>query len=496
MEESIRASSRGRACLLAVCALCALGCEHLGTTRKFKNPVVPPPPRRVAGAIQRDANLDESVAGQLAEDRAAGSGRAGRASLADRDLSEGATQRSTRMAGASGGRSDRLSARGGSGDSADDGRDDERSQIAQSSATTGGESAGWQSKNVARRSMKDDWKSDHAHLEGEEPTAVRTSTETEVDGYRLPHGDIAATVNDRPIFVDDVLHDHRLVQYLAHAREQLPPEKYRKLRAQLVEQRLPMFIQQELLVQALKTKVPDEQLEKMLKSLDTQFEKQALPELIKQSGVSTAGELEVKLREIGRSIDSERQNYCNTQMAQQYVGMNAKPQAGFDRPEILDHYQQNKDRFFVPGEVRWQQIRLSFDRNGGKARAQRLAREMLGRLQGGEDFGELARKYSDGATKSNGGLWPWTIEASLTSPELDQALFEMPVGEEFALVETEKSFEIVAVLDRHERGHKSFPSVQHDIKNELKQAQIHRNVKELLAELEAKATIERYTDRL
>ena len=66
----------------------------------------------------------------------------------------------------------------------------------------------------------------------------------------------------------------------------------------------------------------------------------------------------------------------------------------------------------------------------------------------------------------------------------------MPVGEEFAMIESKEGINIVVVLDRQEAGTMAFESVQTDIKNELKMAAQQKFIKELLTELRENATIE------
>ncbi len=73
--------------------------------------------------------------------------------------------------------------------------------------------------------------------------------------------------------------------------------------------------------------------------------------------------------------------------------------------------------------------------------------QVLSRARSGEDFGELAREYSeDAGTKANGGELGWLRKGQLL-PEFEQALFEMTPGEITGPVETAVGYHIIK-LDR------------------------------------------------
>lgn len=482
--------------LLVWCVVLFAGCEHLGTTKKFKNPVVPPPPQRMLARDGEDNEGAEDTA-RLAGSNTGEVGRQGSSgsSLAAPEPRRRLTERPTAPQAAS--RQPRSTS--GKAVASADAASGPEAEVAQASATAVAGQTGWRAGGASRRPPVADGSLPPSSERQRELTSAQTTAEADVGSFRIEHGEVAAFVDGQPIFVNDVLQDYRITQAFEQARRRgVPPEEIRAARRKMVEQRLDHYIDQELLVQEFQRKIPEDHLEKAIKSIDAQFDKEGLPQLIKDTGASTAGELEVKLREIGRSIEGERLKSRKMQMAQQYVAMTAKPHSGFDHPDIVKHYQENEEKFLVRGEVKWQQIRLSYAKHGGdRARTMKLAREIMQRLQAGEDFGELAKKYSDGPTAAKGGIWDnWTTEGSVASADLDKALFEMPVSDELGLIETDKSIDIVVVLDRHDRGLKSFHSVQQDIANQLKQAEVHKNVKALLEELRAKANIEKFTDRL
>jgi parvulin-like peptidyl-prolyl isomerase len=499
MDETY-ANTTGRCTLLcAVIALLLTGCDALGTTKKFHNPVMPPPPRaRLLGKNAENASNasrsrliadgssdshagdeDETSLADASEGRASLSGDANGADLAAGRNGRGA---GVRTAAAS------KKLPGGEPASAD--ADEEA--ITQT-ATSREASDGWKG-NAADRGTTRSSARPKRRPSTEELTAVQSDTVTEGAGRRVGRGEVAATVNGRPIFADDVLQP--VSRQLAEAEKHLPPEVVRKQRSSLIEKMIQPHIERELLLQALRTKVKEEQLTQIQKHIDVEFDEE-LREKLKASGMSTPGEFEVHLRRAGSSLEIYKTNYRNQRLAQQYMQSQAThKQTGFDRPDMIDHWKGNPEKYAIPGRVKWQQIRLTNSKHGGKQKTQQLADEIVAALENGGDFAELARQHSDGATASAGGRWDWTNAGSLASKELDQALFEMPVGEEFAMIESKEAINIILVLDRQEAGTMAFESVQTDIKNELKAAAQMKFIKELLAELRENATIEMQTESM
>lgn len=75
--------------------------------------------------------------------------------------------------------------------------------------------------------------------------------------------------------------------------------------------------------------------------------------------------------------------------------------------------------------------------------------QALDRLAAGEDFADLAAEVSeDGSTKDRGGDLDWITRGSLLSPELEEVVFGLQVGERSAVVKSDLGYHIVELLDR------------------------------------------------
>lgn len=508
MDETFRLLTGRRTFVWTIIALLAAGCDSLGTTKKFANPVMPPPPRqRLLGKNGENGETSNRMVASAAIDGDSADG----ADPADADAPIGHASMKGSQAATAGGSTGKGNAplrtasatKEGSGGrvpgkkavlpgaTGEPGKYDELLEVEDSEDELSDEQPdGWKG-NASDRKPPKTGKPSKPRTPTEELTAVQSDTATEGAGKRVGRGEVAATVNGRPIFIEDILHP--MAAQLAEAEKQIPPELFRKERKKLVEKMIQPHIERELLLQALGTKVKEEQLTQIQKHIDSEFDEE-LREKLKTMGMSTKGEFEIHLRRAGSSLEVYKTNYRNQRLAQQYLQSRAThKQSGFDRPDMIEHWKGNPEKYAIPARAKWQQIRLTYSRHGGKSKTHKLAEEIKTALENGGDFGDLARQHSDGATASNGGMWDWTNAGSLASKEIDQALFELPVGEEFAMIESKEGINIVVVLDRQLAGTMAFESVQTDIKNELKAASQVRFIKELLAELRDNATIEMST---
>ena len=313
-----------------------------------------------------------------------------------------------------------------------------------------------------------------------------TSTASAVDESveELKDSTVVAMVNGTPLFVSDIIgvYDFQLKQ----AEQRMPPEEYQKLRKALVKS----HIERQLLIHEMKTTLKKEQLAMLQEHLDKAFDEERIPELQKAVGASSPQELEEKLNQQGRSLYYEKELFMKQQSALQFMAVKAKSKNDFSREEVLARYKSNLDEYAYPAKARWQRIRISYAKHGGKDKAVGVLDEVIHKLQAGENFGTLAEKYSDGPRAEKKGQWGWTGRGSLADSEVEAALFDLPVGQTSQVFETDDSFQIVKVLDRKEAGHTPFADVQAQLEQSMVNDARMKATRETLDQLFKKAIIE------
>jgi parvulin-like peptidyl-prolyl isomerase len=489
---------------LALAASLASGCEQLGLGKSKTNPVVPAPPERTApvDSPQKTSQVGSSPAAKL-DGSAAGSesavavnapGIAGSQTLAAA-MAQGNPAAVSSLPPVT----DPALA-GDLPKEATDGDDtSEEAMEIDPPATRRDSARPGKVVQVADRTEPDSRRSETVAETGND---VIRPIETEGAGTKLPNGEVAVLVNGVPLFTEDVLRGlpPEFAPQLARAEKDLadgtlPPGAIDEVRKaqKMVKTLMKQHIDQELLLQALKAKLKDEQLTGITKQLDGIFNNEYLPGVMKQNGVTTQGELELILQKSGSSVESVRTVFRNRELARQFLQTKQVVHDGFDRPDILKYYREHLEDYAVTGKAKWEHIQIKFDpKKGGKPGAQERLNAVLSRLEAKEVFAVVAKELSEGPTASKGGLWGWTTQGSYKAPEIDKAVFEQPEGEIGPPIETKTSFDIVRVIERIPAHYKSFDEVYDEIKNHLKTTASDRRSKELLKELNENATIERF----
>lgn len=125
--------------------------------------------------------------------------------------------------------------------------------------------------------------------------------------------------------------------------------------------------------------------------------------------------------------------------------------------EIKAYYDAHREEFNRPAQVKFRQTVT-----GSKAEAE----EILGRLNDGEDMGELIMKSSKKPGMENVGEPTWITRDSLDET-MGKVLFSLGVGEISGVVETAYGFHIFQVLEKQPEGTKTLPEAVAEIESKL-----------------------------
>ncbi len=330
------------------------------------------------------------------------------------------------------------------------------------------------------------WHARPAH--GQRPAeqqAKYAATQTMPERLHLPQtlfdgAKVIARVGPEVVLAADVM--PVVNDWLARNAHKYPPDQLDQARLYLIRQALRGLVDTKILVLRVKQKVPKEGYDRIMEKLGAIFEKEELPKLIERAGVSTRAELEAKLRELGSSVERERVAFCERTLSQQWVRQQINLEPEITHQEMLDYYQQHRAEFEYPARARWEMILVQFRSYPSKADAYRAIAALGNAILDGEPFAEVARRGSEGATAKDGGAYDWTTRGSLKSKIIDEAIFTLPVGQLSRILEDERGFAIVRVIERQEAGRVSFEDAQVKIREQLKKSHIERQIKEYLGE--------------
>lgn len=307
----------------------------------------------------------------------------------------------------------------------------------------------------------------------------------------IPMTEVVARVNGTPILAGLVLEPY--AGKLAEASGKLPPSEIRKAQEMLLKKNLPAQIEQTLMVDAVKSKLEQEQLDQINVQLDVFFE-QEIDRLKSQFKVSNTAELEGLLQSKGMSLVTMREMFGNRQLATEYVRGKIGSEAPLSRKNLLAEYNRTIEEYAQPEQVRWQQIQVSVAKHGSKTAAQKVIAQATAELQTGAEFSDVVKRYSDGPLKDNGGHWDWTQPSSIASEEVRETLATLQTGQVSGALTDGNSLKVVKVTGRKPATYTPFEEVQEKIREQLLTQEREAHAKQVVAELKENAIIETMFD--
>ncbi len=199
------------------------------------------------------------------------------------------------------------------------------------------------------------------------------------------------------------------------------------------------------------------------------------PEVIKkldairtQNNFASMEELERAVSSQGMNWEDFKNNIRNTLLTQRVISSEVGSHITIGDEEVAKYYEAHKAEFVRPEQVALREIEVSTQ--GKKPEEipdlKKKAETALKRVKDGEDFGEIAKRFSDGSTKSQGGFLGVYKRGEL-SKELEDVVFKMKRNDLTDIMETKQGFLILQVLEHYDEGEQSLAKVKNEIMDKL-----------------------------
>ncbi len=200
------------------------------------------------------------------------------------------------------------------------------------------------------------------------------------------------------------------------------------------------------------------------------------PEVIKQldqiriqNNLSSMEDLEKAVSGQGLNWEDFKNNIRNGLLTRRVIGNEVGSHLSIGKEEIAKYYQEHQKEFVRREQVALREILVG---TAGKSEAeilelQKKAENLLNRVRNGEDFGELAKRFSDDkeTAKQNGFLGEY--QRGALAKELEEAVFKLKKNQTTDVIQTKQGFLILQVLEHYDEGEQPLAKVEPEIMDKL-----------------------------
>lgn len=160
--------------------------------------------------------------------------------------------------------------------------------------------------------------------------------------------------------------------------------------------------------------------------------------------------------------------------------------------KIENYYVSHKADFRTEDEIKMRMIVLNkTSSTNADDELRKRCGEILSQVRGGASFEELAKSYSEGSLREQGGETGWE-ELSVVNTNLVAAINTLKPGQVSDVVETPESFFILLLEDRHPAHYKPLAELRVQIEAKLMGEETDRRSKQWLARLKKKTFIKMF----
>jgi peptidyl-prolyl cis-trans isomerase SurA len=234
------------------------------------------------------------------------------------------------------------------------------------------------------------------------------------------------------------------------------------------------LIDESLLLQQAKEMGLNADLE-VVKTMEQLRQERKLPSL---------DDLEKAIVAQGYSVDEFKQNIKTRYLTQQVLQREVYGRVIVTTDEMKKYYDANVNKFDRPAGVRIREISV-YTENRGPAEIEsqkKKIEEALAAAKKGENFAEVASKYSESQTAQEGGDLGFFVKGELAGP-LEEVASKLNKGQVSDVITLNGAFMILKVEDRHEGGILPYELAQKEIQDALWQQGIQPKIREYLTKL-------------
>jgi peptidyl-prolyl cis-trans isomerase SurA len=212
------------------------------------------------------------------------------------------------------------------------------------------------------------------------------------------------------------------------------------------------------------------------------------PEVIKrldqiriQNSLASMEDLEKAVSSQGVNWEDFKNNIRSGILTQRVISSEVGSHITIGKDEVQKYYEAHQKEFIRPEQVALREIEVSTE---GKKESElpdlkKKAETALQRVKDGEDFGEIAKRLSDGSTAKQGGFLGVYKRGEL-SKQLEDIVFKMKKSGLSDVLDTKQGYLVLQVMEHYDEGQQPLSKVENEITDKLYSARMEPALRDYL----------------
>jgi len=206
---------------------------------------------------------------------------------------------------------------------------------------------------------------------------------------------------------------------------------------------------------------------------------------------ATMQDLENAIKKDYGDLEEFKEGIRTRYMAEQVLNYEVYRRMVITTDEMRKYYAEHQKEFDKPAGVRISEIAILVDKRlpDQVATQRKKIEEALAALKKGDDFADVAKKYSEASSAEDGGDVGF-FASDQVNENIAKAIQGLGKNQTTDIVEFSDAFEIFKITDKHDGGILSFELAQRSVENELMRAQAPTKIREFLTKLREDGFVE------
>jgi peptidyl-prolyl cis-trans isomerase SurA len=203
-----------------------------------------------------------------------------------------------------------------------------------------------------------------------------------------------------------------------------------------------------------------------------------------QNNLGSMEDLEKAVSTQGINWEDFKDNIRKGLLTQRVISQEVGSHITVGKDEIAKYYEAHKKDYIRPEQVALREIVVTTEgkKDSELPDLKKKAETALKRVKDGEEFGEIAKRFSDGSTAKQGGFLGVYKRGEL-SKELEDTVFKMKKNDLTDVMDTKQGYLILQVLEHYDEGEQSLAKVEAEITDKLYSERMEPKLREYLRTL-------------